>query len=205
MHCEIHDRLLQAGAALLVFACLALSGPSQAQTKLTLPSEILYYKRLPDFVKAHESGSEASGQTLIEYVPKGQTVTDWTEMLTVNTFFKTKNRNPAELISRIHAEWTRGCGKARTGQLKTAKQHGAEVAWIQMACQDPTPREGTNISLKKFEFVYVKVLQGAENLYIIQRAWHSDTQPLPNPPANAFFDVINSAQVCPNSICAFGQ
>ena len=52
--------------------------------------------------------------------------------------------------------------------------NGRPMVALVLACRDPAAIEGAAAQVKRFEVTAAMVIQGAANLYFVQRSWHGD-------------------------------
>jgi hypothetical protein len=107
-------------AAFLFLAALAftLAVPSAR----ALEGEVL----LVTVPKGYKIGYEkkAGNQIMTEMVPEGETVKDWTEMVTVQIFLNMRGVAPAEYRERIEKLWAGACARSEFATVKGATEGG---------------------------------------------------------------------------------
>ena len=146
---------------LLTLCCLLMI----ATPAFALENENLLV-RLPDGYKQGFSDRK-DNMVINEFVPDGQTVEDWTEMVTVQIFFGMKGVTPAQFRARIEQLWSKACADASSHSIASAVEKGyATVVWM-MNC----PR---NAQTGKLEITWFKALQGNDSFYVVQKAFKFD-------------------------------
>jgi hypothetical protein len=101
---------------------------------------------------------------LSEMVPVNESVKDWTEMITVQSFLGTKGVTPEQLKSRIVARWFAGCAGSQTESVSQGVQNGYPTAVWLLVC----PK---NSETGKTEMTWFKAIQGNDSLYVVQKAF----------------------------------
>jgi hypothetical protein len=117
---------------------------------------------MPDSYKV--GANQSNGRTtLLEFIPEGETVQDWTTMITVIVQRDNDDAKAADFASNMAAAWGQGCPGAKAGPLVDDVTNGyAYVIW-QYEC----PLNGQT---GKPETMMMKVIPGRDALYIVQYA-----------------------------------
>lgn len=116
----------------------------------------------PDgFKKGYQAGDDR--QTIAEFVPQKQTVHNWTQMVTHQTF-KGSRQGAAGFRSTLSSFWMNSCPKSAIAHLTEGEENGYPFALWRMTCYD-NPQTG------KPEYTFVKAVQGNEGLYVKQYAF----------------------------------
>ncbi len=101
-----------------------------------------------------------------EMVPEGQTVDNWTDMLTVQIFFGLKNATPEAFRQRTEKLWSETCEGAQSSSVAQATERGYPMAvWIEFC--------PLNKQTGKPEFTLHKAIQGSDSFYVVQEAFRS--------------------------------
>ena len=143
-------------AALILLPAVALAAPAQRG------GEIVSFGTPPaDF----ETGYQASqgGQTIVELVPKGQTVQNWERMVTLQTFAG-DTRSVIDFRRAVSDGWRSACPGGNTINLSEGQENGYPFALLQMSCEH-NPQSG------KPEYTWLKAVQGERALYVAQYAF----------------------------------
>jgi hypothetical protein len=148
-----HIRLRIAAAVLATFTL----APVHAQ----LVNENLLVT-MPEGYKIGWQDRNAQRQ-MSEMVPDGQTVENWTEMVTVQIFFGQKTL-PQLFRARINALWAKACPNSIYAPVAQGPERGypAEV-WMQVCPSNP--------KTGKPEHTFFKAIQGHDSLYVVQKAF----------------------------------
>ena len=98
-----------------------------------------------------------------EMVPAGQTVENWTEMVTVQIFFNQKS-TPQLFRARIGALWAKACPNSVYQPVAEEPERGypAEI-WMQVCPSNP--------KTGKPEHTFFKAIQGNDSFYVVQKAF----------------------------------
>jgi hypothetical protein len=143
-------------AAALILATFTLA-PAYAQ----LVNENLLVK-MPEGYKVGWQNRNPQ-RLMSEMVPDGQTVENWTEMVTVQIFFNQKT--PPQLVrARMGALWSKACPNSIYQPVAAEPEHGypAEV-WMQVCPSNP--------KTGKPEHTFFKAIQGNDSFYVVQKAF----------------------------------
>ena len=143
-------------AALMLLPAVALAAPAQRG------GEIVSFGTPPaDF----ETGYQASqgGQTIVELVPKGQTVQNWERMVTLQTFAG-DTRSVIDFRRAVSDGWRSACPGGNTINLSEGQENGYPFAFWQMTCER-NPQSG------RPEYTWIKAMRGERALYVAQYAF----------------------------------
>jgi hypothetical protein len=141
----------------IIAAVLFFSTPASAQ----LQNENLLVT-MPDGYKV--GFRDRNGQRLIsEMVPSGESVENWTEMLTVQIFYDMKS-TPEQFRQRMTKLWADKCKGAQSNPVGQGNERGYPVAvWIQICPKNP--------DTGKTEFTILKAIGGKDSFYVVQKAF----------------------------------
>jgi hypothetical protein len=104
--------------------------------------------------------------SLTEFVPNGQTVDDWTEMLTVQIFRNLKEVAPAAFLQKIGTQWLTACPETPKDSIRNGQVNGYPVSMLVLKCPK-SPSTG------KPETTIFRVIKGNDALYSVQHAWRT--------------------------------
>ncbi len=164
---------------------LALSvlgaGSAVAQTGLTFPLEILETWSMT----YNEGPMGGRPARVTEFVPQGQTVESWTEMITI-IVIDTRRGRPKPTGPSIYDELTAGyraaCGQTSFSEPVSTVENGLATTTFSMACD--VARDGPTVG--SGDYTYVKIIEAPpDNLYMAQRAWRGA---LPDPSVRPITD-----------------
>jgi hypothetical protein len=135
------------------------------------------------------SNTITAGETVQEFVPAGQSAADWTQIITVKNLPLT--RDPAAVVDGTVVLMRAVCSTLSV--VHTAhRQAAGDVAGLGMplpiydeaetlvTCKEPNlpllrQRLGTDqVTLRRYEVTWYKVMKGRAENFIVQRGWHGD-------------------------------
>ncbi|MEH2478269.1 hypothetical protein V1282_001626 [Nitrobacteraceae bacterium AZCC 2146] len=142
---------------LALTAALAFSAPAHA-----LQAENLLVTK----PKAYKVGfqKKSAKEMMSEWVPDGESVNDWTEMVTVQIFFNLRDVTPAQYRARMEKLWGDACPGS---QVRNVNQ-GAESLYPTMTWALRCP---ANPKTGKPEYTWMKAVQGRDSFYLVQKAY----------------------------------
>lgn len=108
--------------------------------------------------------TQPNGGRMWEYVPAGQTVQNWTEMLTVNASPPTPQMTPRQYLAFIEQGWMNACPGASNHWIIEGEENGYPFAVLQLTCPN-NPQSG------KPEYTWFKGIKGQEHFYVVQKAF----------------------------------
>lgn len=120
-------------------------------------------QKVPDGYKIDFTAKQ---KTLLvaEMVPVGESVKNWTEMLTVQVFEGLRSTTPEKYQARMESLWAKGCTGASSEPMTNAAQNGyAYSVWMQ-SCPN-------NTATGKMETTLFKAIKGSDSFYVIQKAF----------------------------------
>ncbi len=166
-------------------AALALAAPAAAEERFIVPR--------PAGWKMVFSTSQPK-LTMMEFVPAAESVDDWTQMVTSQTFVGARNVSVERYLERIAVEAKKVCDDVAVTPIRSATVNGQPAALMTQFC---TRYAKTG----KGEITLYKVIQGRDALYIAYRSWRgapfqSGTQPVPRADLDAWVDYLNRVTVC---------
>jgi hypothetical protein len=122
---------------------------------------------------------------ITEMVPQDQSVKNWTEMLTVQVFFRIKP-GPEQFRQRIAQGWAKACKGSSLHPIAQGKENGYPFAVWMLVC----PR---NAQTGKPEWTWFKAIQGNDSLYIVQKAFKFEPERVQ---IMAWLSYLKSVSVC---------
>ena len=137
---------------------LALAAPSAH----ALEGEVL----LVTVPKGYKIGFEkkAGNQIMTEMVPEGETVKNWTEMVTVQIFLNMRGVTPAQYRERIQSMWSQACDGSEFSRVKEGDDGGYPTLTWFSKCPH-------NNATGKPELTWMKAIQGRDSFYLVQKAY----------------------------------
>jgi hypothetical protein len=146
----------------VVFAA-ATAAAATAATQGELFGENLLIRIPADYELGFEQTTEL-GQ-INEFVPRGETVEEWSEMITVQ-LFPTHNDNE-RFFAVFEALAAQACSSESTHVVATTKENGYRVKVFQLFCP-------TNLQTEMGEVTFVKTIEGRDKFYVVQKAWRTE-------------------------------
>lgn len=124
--------------------------------------------------------------THLEFVPNGETVQKWTQMITVITTKPGHRVDPDRWIVGTIGVLQKNCGtvksfeKRSVPQIDKLRQHqGLPAEYptysILAVCENPSQAPGPGVTLHRYEVIWFKGIKGWLADYMVQRAWHADS------------------------------
>ena len=148
-----------------IAALLALSMPLGLAVSPAAADELVS-PALPGFVVGFEAANDQ--QSIREEVPAGETVQDWTRMVTTQRFTGAAARlTPSEFLGVIASNLASACPGARTSPIVTASLSGKATARFRADC----PRLAQT---GKPETFFILAVSDGEDLHVKQVAFRRD-------------------------------
>ncbi len=159
------------------------------------PAEQVLAPELPGYVLATQDVKE--DRRVYEFLPKGQTLENWTERMAIVVFLGVTGKDPKQVAETLQTEWKASCTKFSSHPLEKKFEKGYPTTIFAMQCGGTKPAPGKLAN----EFVMAKVIQGIDSLYLVQRAWHSATETVPPPlrdtaTGDQWANFIRGVEVC---------
>lgn len=119
----------------------------------------------PGFVVGYTAARD--GQMIEERVPSGETVQDWTAMVTIQRFPQpADNVDAVAFLELLRANWQRACPNARAGAATTVRIAQREGSALRADCP-------LNPATGKPETMFARAVIGAAYLHVVQVAYRS--------------------------------
>jgi hypothetical protein len=173
---------------------LAMFGAPSALSAQGLQDENLI-AAIPNGFKIGKQG-ENGPMIAAEYVPQGETVSDWTRMITVQVFRNMKKFDPNQFAEGVKRSWVSACAGSDVQKVTEGTEGGYPFAVWLFKCPN-NPQTG------KPETMFTKLVGGNDALYSVQYAYRAAlTQDLISPAMT----YLGSIRVCdtrlPDRPCA---
>lgn len=154
--------LLSIALALAVLA----PGSAAAQAGIMFPPELLQ-----TWSMTYNEGLHGGRRAIVmEFVPQGQAVERWTEMITIMTIETRGRPKPTgrSMFDEMTAVYRAACGQTSFSEPVSSVEDGLATTSFSIACDlardGPTAGSG--------DYTYVKIIEAPpNNLYMAQRAW----------------------------------
>ena len=146
---------------LILVGCAASLGVGQS----AIEAENLLVSPPKDFVVGFKASHDNHSMT--EFVPAGQTVDDWTEILTVQ-LWRQATVDPATFLRDVGGRFIKDCPGTGVdkGGIHTGQVNGYVVSMLLLRCPN-------NPTTGKPETTAFRVIKGNDTLYSVQYAWRS--------------------------------
>lgn len=142
--------------------CFLLAGPAAASG---LQDENLLQPLLVGYVVGHQD--KQSGLETIEYVPQGETVQNWTQMLTTQILRGRQDIPAGAYLQMMQGNWSKACPGSEATEITAGQENGYPFALWRFIC----PR---NPGTGKPEYTWMKAIQGQDAFYLVQKAYKFD-------------------------------
>lgn len=150
-------------AAAAVFATLLLGAPLAWSQQMT--GEQLFVAPPKGWkVGFHDRKGNID---VTEVLPADQTVTEWSEMLTVQVITGKPSKSPQDVLKDQLTDIQQACEDVGAGQASLGVENGFETAMRAVACTKSK-------QWGKGELNLYKVLAGRDRLYIVSRSWRGE-------------------------------
>ena len=107
---------------------------------------------------------ERKGKALIsEMIPAGDTLEDWSQMVTTQIFFGGLPTSPEEFYSQMRQGWLSSCKGGNGKLVRTGMENGYPIAFGFLTCP-------LNPATNKPEAAWIKAIKGNDSFYVVQRA-----------------------------------
>jgi hypothetical protein len=161
-HGRNYRRLGWMAAVLLV----ATSSPAPGQS--LLQAENLLFAPPPGFKVGYQSSHDS--RLITEYVPGGESVDDWTQMLTVQ-IFRGSAVGSATFLQAVGKRYMDACPGTTAKGIFTGDTNGYVVSMLLLKCSN-------NPGTGKPETTAFRIIKGNDALYSVQRAFRSEPSSL---------------------------
>ncbi|OPY91526.1 MAG: hypothetical protein A4E72_00099 [Syntrophus sp. PtaU1.Bin208] len=146
-----------------VIALLVLAAPLCASAELKDENLI---QNVPSGYKI-DFQTRKGNMILMEMVPQGESVQDWTEMVTTNIYLGLKNVTPEGYQTKMQQMWGAACKGSESASITKGKENGYPFAiWMQVCPLNP--------STGKPEYTWFKAIKGNDSFYVVQKAFKSN-------------------------------
>jgi len=139
-------------------------------------------------------------QAIYEYLPAGQEIENWTELLTVQVFFELKNVPPRAVLDRMRKGYETSCDTASAEAPGERAIAGFPAARQLLLCGRNRDGGGPG-GQQRGEIALILAVGGRDALYVVQRAWRGAPFKGPAPaPARALLpdwqQFLDKVRVC---------
>jgi len=130
----------------------------------SLKDENLLQSLPKNFTLAYKHYDKKTHTRLLEFIPKGQTVKNWTQMITTTIFHRNINLSAQDFVKRMQNLWSSDCPNSYTKLLPHGKENGYSYALIMLYC----PKSKVT---HKEEITWLKAIKGNDSFYVVQKAF----------------------------------
>lgn len=142
----------------LTLALLITNVPAYAQLK----DENLLISPPPGFKVGFES--DKNKVIMQEWVPQGQTVDEWTDMVTVQIFLGGKDLDDKQFADFMTKQWSSACQGGTGTPAASSLDNGYASSSFTLSCP-------LNTATGKPEYTLVKAIKGTDSFYAVQKAF----------------------------------
>lgn len=158
------------------------------QTNSSLENENLLAE-LPEGFKV-DYQAEQGNQTITEMVAEGESVEDWTTMVTVQVYLGDTNTTPEQAQQTLTDSWFNVCENSESYPVADGTENGYDFILWQLYCP-------LNPSTQKPELTYLKAIQGNDSFYLVQVAFRYEPS---DEDITQWIQYLKEVQVCDSRI-----
>jgi len=162
-------------AIILIFNLPAMAGTLQDENLLA---------PLPNGFKVGSS-IEKGNMSMNEFVPQGETVEDWSQMVTVQIFHGVAGEDPDAFAGHMKKLWTNACTGGEVKKIKTTTENGYPVSIWMFTCP-------LNPQTRKPENMWLKAISGKDSFYTVQYAYRRELTQDIIPPTMKYLDQVTA-------------
>ncbi len=186
---------------------LLLLLPAALHAQDAPPAEQLMLPPLPSFKPVYQDNGKE--KRVVELVPSNQTLETWTERVAIIVYVGVTGKSPKTVAETLQAEWRKDCGKFDSHPVEQQFEKSYPIAVFAMQCVD-----GKTAGRQPNEFLMAKIIQGIDNLYLVQHAWRGGKDALPPPlrddkTGDEWASLIQSVELCDSRLrgqpCGMGR
>lgn len=154
------------------------------KSSITEPKELLMGRPNKNFELGYENNTDDLLMT--EFVPVGETVQDWSQMITIQSFIGYRPKTLESFAIRFAQLVIEECSTSDQEIIWSDVQYGYDFLVLAITCQE-------NLNTGLPEWMLVKAIQGDEALYLVQKAWKYDPKDVE---LEGWFEELGSFIVC---------
>lgn len=200
--------------SLFTFACYSTTLPSLATTT---PQNIITVPPMPtEFLTQPQTGATQTGSSLenenlladipagykIDYqaeqnnmiinemVPQGESVNNWTTLVTVQIFLGETNTTPEQYQETMTQSWFNACQDSESYPVANGDENGYNFVLWQLYCP-------LNPSTQQVEYTYMKAIQGNDSFYLVQVAFKHEPS---SDEITQWMNYLREVQICDTRI-----
>jgi len=173
-------------SAIMLVVFMLIAAGADSTMAATLKDETLLTPLPKDFKVGFQT--ERGQMVISEFVPKDETVANWSRMITVQIFHVLKHFDPDTFASGMGKQWKAACAQGEVQKAKDGKENGYNFSlWI-FTCP-------LNPQTQKPENMWLKTISGADSLYSVQYAYRKELNKEMIGPA---VDYLRQVMACDN-------
>lgn len=179
--------------AAAVVTAAALLWPAAVGAQGTASSRETYgFAMPPSWMEVDRSSQQ--GVDMLTFVPQGQSLDQWQDMVILQIYDGMTALPAQALMERMLSNLKAACTDATASGLQTGLSNGYPSAFWATAC-------AANKASGAGEVAYFRTLQGAENLYVVQRVWtlppfDDETPVIPPAEKQEAIGILSALTVC---------
>ena len=166
----------------------SFEAPAQPTTNSGLENENLL-TTVPSGFKVDYSEKQ-NNFVITEMVPEGESVNEWSTMITVEIFLGEKNTTPQQYEKTLTERWFGACENSETYPVADGIENGYNFVLWQLYCP-------LNSATQKMEYTYLKAIQGNDSFYLVQVAFRHEPS---NDEVTQWMNYFKDIQVCDSRI-----
>ncbi|MDU8926892.1 hypothetical protein RXV86_05810 [Alisedimentitalea sp. MJ-SS2] len=146
---------------------------------------------VPDALNYHHVHSDQDRNLRIsEFVPRGQNVNNWREMVTIMTFRGLRGVTARQFAERMIADADNECATCSGELLQKGRLEGYRFALTMLSV--PRPASGTSP-----EWNLGLVIRGKDSMYLVMKAWRQNPSPKD---VTQWRSILSKARICDNRV-----
>tara|TARA_E500000178_G_scaffold221437_1_gene218472 strand:+ start:511 stop:1527 length:1017 start_codon:yes stop_codon:yes gene_type:complete len=154
------------------------------QSSISEAKEMLMGRPNNNFELGYENNTDDLLMT--EFVPVGETVQDWSQMITIQSFIGYRPETLESFATRFTQLVINECSTSDQKIIWSDVQYGYDSLVLAITCQE-------NLNTGLPEWMLVKAIQGDDALYLVQKAWKYDPD---DGELENWFEELGSFVVC---------
>jgi hypothetical protein len=125
-----------------------------------------------------------------EMVLEGESVNNWTTLITVEIFYGEKNTTPEQYQQTLTERWFGACENSETYPVANGEENGYKFVLWQLYCP-------LNQSTQTLEYTFLKAIQGNDSFYLVQVAFKHEPS---EAEITQWMNYFKEVQVCDTRI-----
>jgi hypothetical protein len=134
--------------------------------------------------------SQQDNFVMNEMVRNGETVDNWTTLITVEIFPGEKTTTPKQYQQTLTERWFGACENSESYPVADGEENGYKFVLWQLYCP-------LNRSSQTMEYTYLKAIQGNDSFYLVQVAFRHEPS---DAEVTQWMQYLKGVQVCDSRI-----